>query len=103
MIVSNVSYPGAIAQTQVKQELGKTYIRTFDIDERIWGEWTTTYSIYEDAKSNGYVGTKKTFYESLSLIDNISFLKSVRYGDIDNIRAGGIYPVSYTHLTLPTT
>lgn len=93
LIVSNVSYPGAIAQTQVKQELGKTYIRTFDIDERIWGEWTTTYSIYEDAKSNGYVGTKKTFYESLSLIDNISFLKSVRYGDIDNIRADGIYRV----------
>nr|DAS20563.1 MAG TPA: hypothetical protein [Caudoviricetes sp.] len=39
LIVSNVSYPGAIARTQVKQELGKTYIRSFDIDERIWSEW----------------------------------------------------------------
>lgn len=39
LIVSNVSYPGAIARTQVKQELGKTYIRAFDIDKRVWDKW----------------------------------------------------------------
>lgn len=39
LIVSNVSYPGAIARTQVKQELGRIYIRSFDSDERVWLEW----------------------------------------------------------------
>lgn len=39
LIVSNVSYPGATSLTQLKQELGKTYIRAFDIDERVWLEW----------------------------------------------------------------
>ena len=36
LIVSAVSYPGGIGQTQVKIELGKTYRRDFDTDERVW-------------------------------------------------------------------
>ena len=46
LIVSNVSYPGATALTQLKQELGKTYIRAFDIDERTWEQWQNLQETY---------------------------------------------------------
>lgn len=92
LIVSNVSYPGATALTQVKMELGMTYIRSFDIDERIWGEWVTN-NVYEDARENGYAGDRKTFYKSLSVIDNLSIIKIVNYDDIDTIKTSGIYNV----------
>ena len=92
LIVSNVSYPGSTSLNQVKIELGRTYMRSFNIDERVWDEWTAA-DTYEYARAGGYAGTKKTFYKSLSQIDNLSFLKSVSYDDIDTAMIGGIYRV----------
>jgi hypothetical protein len=39
LIVSKVSYPGSFSWSQLRYELGKTYCREYDIDERVWLEW----------------------------------------------------------------
>lgn len=58
LIVSNVSYPGEIGKTQVKIELGKTYERSFDVDERVWDKWEEIYITYRDLLE--ITGTKVT-------------------------------------------
>ena len=89
-----VHYPdsNAIGCEQDRFYKGQIYRRYYNKRTGEWTEWETT-SVYEEAMSNGYTGTKKTFYESLSLIDNLSFLKSVSYDNIDTATTGGIYRV----------
>ena len=58
LIVSNVSYPGSTSLNQVKIELGRTYIRSFDIDERVWTKWEEIYITYRDLLE--ITGTRET-------------------------------------------
>ncbi len=90
-----VHYPdsNAIGCEQDRFYKGQIYRRYYNKRTGEWTEWETT-SVYEEAMSIGYTGTKKTFYESLSLIDNLSFLKRVSaYDNIDTATTGGIYRV----------
>lgn len=39
LVVSRMSYPGSFSIVQFRHELGKTYQREYDIDERAWEKW----------------------------------------------------------------
>ena len=98
-----VDYPASntIYCQQIRFVKGVTYNRVYNRLTGEWSDWESVHTTYKDAADKGYNGTEKSFYESLSLIDNLSFLKSVSYDNIDAIKTGGIYRVydsdSVTH------
>ena len=62
LIVSQISYPGSFSFEQIRYELGKTYHREFDIDERVWLEW-----------EEQLVVMSETAYEKLPFKDQFTF------------------------------
>ena len=91
-----VDYPASntIYCQQIRFVKGVTYNRVYNRLTGEWSDWESVHTTYKDAADKGYNGTEEDFYNNLSNIDMLRFLKTVRYSDIDSVVDSGYYIVT---------